>query len=304
MIVLDRVSRWYGMVIGLNDVTTEIGPGVTALLGQNGAGKTTMIRMITGQIRPTTGSIKIFGEEPFANPNVFRRLGYCPDIDQFYETSTGREFVVHMARLHGLSASEAKRRAQETLELVGMADRCDKKIAGYSKGMRQRVKLAQAMLHNPDIILLDEPLNGLDPVGRHEFMQVIARLAAEGKTIIVSSHILYEVEQLTENILLIHRGRLLATGNLRTIRGLIDKHPHRIRIETPEPRVVAAELLRFANVLSLDFDRDRYLDIEVRDAETFYATLAKVALEKELPIHGFTSPDNNLESVFQYLVGR
>jgi ABC-2 type transport system ATP-binding protein len=184
-----------------------------------------------------------------------------------------------------------------------MTDRCDRKIAGYSKGMRQRIKLAQAMLHDPEIILLDEPLNGLDPVGRHEFMQVLGALAARDKCIIVSSHILYEVEQLTRNILLIHRGRLLATGDLRTIRSLIDKHPHRIRIETPDPRRVASVLLTLENVLSLDLDRDGFVELEVRDAETFYPRLGDLTIQHQLPIFGFQSPDNNLESVFQYLVG-
>lgn len=303
MIEMKHLSRWYGIVIGLNDVTATIKPGITALLGQNGAGKTTMLRLMTGQIKPTTGEIRIFGEEPFANPNVFRRLGYCPEIDQFYEMMTGRQFVVHMARLNGYSAQEAKERAERTLTEVGMIDRCDRKIAGYSKGMRQRIKLAQAMLHDPDVIVLDEPLNGLDPVGRHEFMQVIAKLADQGKAIVISSHILYEVEQLTRNILLVHRGRLLATGDLTTIRGLIDAHPHRIRIETPDPRRVASVLLTLDNVLSLDLDRDGFVELEVREAERFYPALAQLTLEHQLPIHGFRSPDNNLESVFQYLVG-
>ncbi len=303
MIELDRVSRWFGLVIGLNDVTANIGPGITALLGQNGAGKTTMIRMITGQIKPTTGSIRIFGEEPFANPNVFRRLGYCPEIDQFYENMTGREFVVHMARLSDFNAAEASLRAEQMLTLVGMIDRCDKRIAGYSKGMRQRIKLAQAMLHDPDIILLDEPLNGLDPVGRHEFMQVVGHLAARGKCVIISSHILSEVEQLTQNIFLLHRGRLLATGDLTEIRGLIDKHPHRIKIETPEPRRVASALLPLESVLSVSMDKDGSVELEVRNAGAFYPAFADIALDQNLPIYGLHSPDNNLESVFQYLVG-
>jgi len=303
LIELDHVSRWFGLVIGLNDVSAHIGPGITALLGQNGAGKTTMIRMITGQIRPTTGRIKIFDEEPFANPNVFRRLGYCPEIDQFYEWMTGRVFVEHMARLSGFGKEEAQDRAQRMLQVVGMEARCDKKIAGYSKGMRQRIKLAQAMLHDPSIILLDEPLNGLDPVGRHEFMQVVAGLAERGKCIIISSHILSEVEQLTQSIFLLHRGRLLATGDLTTIRSLIDKHPHRIRIETPEPQRVASLMLTLDNVLSLDLDRDGAVDLEVKNAESFYPAVADLVLQHDLKIYGLASPDNNLESVFQYLVG-
>jgi len=181
--------------MGLNDVTCQIGPGITALLGQNGAGKSTMMRLITGQLRTTTGEVLVGGMQPFANPEVYKLLGYCPEIDNFYEYMTGRQFVQNLARLAGLSPERAKSRTQEVLEIVGMADRCDRKIAGYSKGMRQRIKLAQAMLHDPQIILLDEPLNGLDPVGRRDYMDLLGYLADQGKGIVVSSHILFEVEQ-------------------------------------------------------------------------------------------------------------
>ena len=183
MIELTHASRWYGQVIGLNDVTASIGPGITALLGMNGAGKSTLMRLITGQLRTTTGEIRVFGEAPFANPHVYRRLGYCPEIDNFYERDSGRQFVRYMARLAGYGAAEAKDRAERSLELVGMAERADRKIAGYSKGMRQRIKLAQAMVHDPEIILLDEPLNGLDPVARVEFMRVLGQLADSGKAV-------------------------------------------------------------------------------------------------------------------------
>jgi ABC-2 type transport system ATP-binding protein len=303
VIKLERASRWYGQVIGLNDVTCEIGPGLTALLGMNGAGKSTMLKMITGQIRPTTGNVTVFGMEPFANADVYRRVGYCPEIDNFYEHMTGRKFVYHLARLAEFSHDKARSRTEEVLQMVGMAERADRKIAGYSKGMRQRIKLAQAMLHNPDIILLDEPLNGLDPVGRHEYIQMLHNLAMEGKIILVCSHILYEVEQMTSALLLLHRGRLLATGDLRMIRSFIDKHPHQIRIETPEPRKAAALLAGLPNVVSLRFSPDgAALQLEVNEPNGFYDSLAEISLSKDLPISGLSSPDNNLESVFKYLV--
>ena len=269
-IQLERASRWYGQVIGLNDVTCSIGPGVTALLGMNGAGKTTMMRLITGQIRETTGRVSIFGQEPFANPEVYRRMGYCPEIDNFYEHRTGRQFVMHLARLAGFSSPEARKRTERVLELVGMSDRADRKIAGYSKGMRQRIKLAQAMLHDPDIILLDEPLNGLDPVGRREFIDALKSFAEAGKTVLVSSHILFEVEQMTRSILLLHRGRLLASGDLSVIRSFIDKYPHRIRIESTEPRRVAARLAGLPYILSLQIDpRGTGLEIQTGSLMTF-----------------------------------
>jgi ABC-2 type transport system ATP-binding protein len=303
MIEMHNVSRWYGQVIGLNDVSCEIGPGLTALLGMNGAGKSTLMRLVTGQLKPTTGDLKIFGQEPFANPEVYRRLGYCPEIDNFYERVSGREFVRFMARLSGMSKSEAIRKTDEALERVGMSDRASRKIAGYSKGMRQRIKLAQAMIHNPDIILLDEPLNGLDPVGRREFLDVLGQLADEGKAILVSSHILFEVEQMTQSILLLHRGRLMASGDLRVIRSLMDKHPHQVRIETPEPRRVAGMLADLPNVVSMRFDRDgNAVQLEVREPDKFYDRLASLVLEEGLLVTGFSSPDNNLESVFKYLV--
>lgn len=303
MVTLNRVSKWYGQVIGLNDVSCEIGPGLTALLGQNGAGKSTLIRLITGQLKHTTGELKVFGQEPFANSEVYRRLGYCPEIDNFYEHYSGREFVKFLARLSGMDSAKAKSRTDEVLHMVGMADRADRKIKGYSKGMRQRIKLAQAMLHDPEVILLDEPLNGLDPVGRREIIDILGKLGEQGKCIIVSSHILFEVEQMTRSLLLLHRGRLLATGDLRVIRSLIDKHPHQIRLETDDPRKAAAMLAALPNVVSINFDRrGESLALEVQDPDTFYDSLSSLVLERGLKVRSFSSPDNNLESVFKYLV--
>lgn len=303
MIQLDHVSRWYGQVIGLNDVSCQVGPGITALLGMNGAGKSTLIRLVTGQIQPTTGSISVFGHQPFANPEVFKILGYCPEIDNFYEHRSGRWFVEHLARLNGFSAAEAKSRTQQVLERVGMADRADRKIAGYSKGMRQRIKLAQAILHEPKVILLDEPLNGLDPVGRREFIDLLGALSQEGKTILVSSHILFEVEQMTRSILLLNRGRLLAAGDLSAIRELIDKYPHRVRIETPVPREIATHLVRLPYVINVQFDpRGNALELQTREPGQFYDYLPQLVIDEGLQIDGFSSPDNNLESIFRYLV--
>jgi ABC-2 type transport system ATP-binding protein len=304
VIELRNASRWYGQVIGLNDVTCTLGAGVTALLGMNGAGKTTMMRLITGQLRPTTGSVTVFGVDPFANPEVYRRLGYCPDVDNFYETMSGLDFVTLMGRMSGYAALEAREKAAEMMTRVGMGDRMERKIGGYSKGMRQRTKLAQAMLHDPEIILLDEPLNGLDPVGRREFIDLLVEFGERGKSIVVSSHILFEVEQMTSSLLLLHRGRLLATGDLRVIRELIDQHPHRIRIITDKPREVAEKLVGLDFVLSVNFEAGgRSIELQTREADKFYAYLPQVALEHGLPIEGFSSPDNNLESVFKYLVG-
>lgn len=301
MITFEAASRWYGQVIGMNDVTCTIPTGVTALLGMNGAGKTTMLRLITGQLRPTTGRVLVEGLEPFANPDVYRLLGYCPEIDNFYEYMNGYQFVTHMARLAGYDATEAKNRAATMIERVGMADRAGRKIAGYSKGMRQRIKLAQALVHDPKAILLDEPLNGLDPVGRRDFMNLLQSFAQEGKTILVSSHILFEVEQMTSNIVLLHRGRLLANGNIRVIREFMDRFPHRISIHTTAADQVAGVLGQQPFTISVKKTRDG-VEVETRQPDQFYEFLPSLAIEHNCPIAGFSSPDNNLESVFRYLV--
>lgn len=303
MIELDRASRWYGQVIGLNDITCQIKPGLTALLGQNGAGKSTLLRLITGQLRPTTGHVRVFGDAPFANPEVLKRLGYCPEIDNFYENNTAREFISYLAQISGLGREESKSRTSAVMERVGIIGYGDRKIAGYSKGMRQRVKLAQAMLLNPDIILLDEPLNGLDPMSRREYIDMLHSLAEEGRIVVVSSHILYEVEEMTKSIVLLHHGRLLAEGNLRVIRDLIDTHPHRVRVGCRRPRALASEIANLDNVLSMQIDEEHeYVELEVKNPDGFYSFIGKMAREGDFGITSFTSPDNNLESVFSYLV--
>jgi ABC-2 type transport system ATP-binding protein len=259
--------------------------------------------LLTGQLRPTTGKVHVLGGDPYANPEILRKIGYCPEVDSFPERWTGREFVVHQARMSLIPKQEAIDRSQLMLEKVGMADRCDRPIQGYSKGMRQRIKLAQAMVHNPELILLDEPLNGLDPVGRREFMDLLHTLSKEGKSIIVSSHILFEVEQMTRNILLLHRGRLLANGDLGEIRDLIDRYPHRIVLKSPVAREIASLLAKLPFVVSVDFDKVRgAVELQTREPDQFYASIPKLVLENNLQIDSIHSPDNNLESVFRYLV--
>ena len=304
MIQITQASRWYGQVIGLNDVTCSIGTGITALLGQNGAGKSTLIKLVTGQLRPTTGSISVLGQQPFANPPLFSKIGYCPETDSFYEGLTGREFIELMARMGGLDTKVIPQKTAEALESVGMSDRADTKIAGFSKGMRQRIKLAQAIVHNPDILILDEPLNGLDPVGRRHVGDLLSEFASKGKCILISSHILHEVEQLTNSIVLLHRGRLMAQGDIQEIRSLIDRHPHRIRIEADNVREIGPLLLSFPSVLSIKFDRlnESFLELETHQPDSFYTSFAVVIKEKNIRLKSFYSPDNNLEAVFNYLV--
>ncbi|MBB6049548.1 ABC transporter ATP-binding protein [Armatimonas rosea] len=305
MIALERVSRWHGQVIGLNDVSFQLPAGLTALLGPNGAGKSTLLKLVTGQLKPHTGRVIAMGMEPFANPTLASHLGYCPEIDNFYEELTGREFVTLLAAMNGIQGATAKKRIQEVMEQVGMADRCDRRIGGYSKGMRQRIKVAQAIVHDPDILVMDEPLNGLDPVGRREMVELMQSFAARGKCVLVSSHILYEVEQITDRILVIFKGRVLAQGNIHDIRDQIDKHPHHIRIITDRPRELAANLIFQPFVLSARVDPkdEKLIEVETHQPDIFYGALPKIALAGNFQIERFHSPDNNLEAVFRYLVG-
>jgi ABC-2 type transport system ATP-binding protein len=298
---LSRASRWYGQVIGLNDVSFDLPPGLTALLGPNGAGKSTLLKLITGQLKPTTGTVEVMGRNPFANPAVAEKLGYCPEIDNFYEDLTGREFVRLLGSMQGYTGAELTRRVGESIEKVGMTDRCDRKLGGYSKGMRQRIKVAQAILHDPDVIVLDEPLNGLDPVGRREIVEMMQAWAAAGKCVLVSSHILYEVEQITDRILVIYKGRLLAQGSVEGIRAQIDQHPHHIRLLTPQPRPLAAALIALPSVLSAKVG-EGVVEVETGQPDAFYDALPALTLDSGHTIERFDSPDNNLEAVFHYLV--
>jgi ABC-2 type transport system ATP-binding protein len=303
MIEFQRASRWYGQVIGLNDITCSLPAGITALLGPNGAGKSTFMKLVSGQLRPTTGKVSVLGETPFANAKVYRRLGYCPETDSFWDEMTGREFVRFLGSMAGLTGETLRKRVDESIERVGMAVNADRRVGGYSKGMRQRIKLAQAIVHDPDVLLLDEPMNGLDPVGRREVTDLLREFEAAGKCLIISSHILYEVEQLTRRILLVNRGRLLAQGDIYQIRSLIDRHPHRISVVTNEPEGLLRALLVSKLVLSARFDeRDpRRLEIQTRSPEAFYDILPEVVMDGGFTIDSFESPDNNLEAVFRYL---
>lgn len=304
MITLEHASRWYGQVIGVNDVSAHISSGITALLGPNGAGKSTLLKLVTGQLKPTTGRVTVMDARPFANPSVFRRLGYTPEMENLHDDMTGREFVTFLATLSGLPSATRTSRVDEAVAQVGLSDAADRKIGGYSKGMRQRIKIAQAIVHEPDVLILDEPLNGLDPVGRREMSRLFTDLAAQGKTVVVSSHILYEVEQLTHNILLMHRGRLLAQGDVYQIRSLIDAHPHRISITTPHARPLAKCLIETPFILSarLDAGRNNLLEIETNAPDAFYDLFPRVIMENNFTVESFESPDNNLEAVFRYLV--
>lgn len=303
VIELDKVSRWYGEVIGVNDIDVRIPPGVTGLLGPNGAGKTTLIRLISGQLLPSKGNVRVLGEPVWNNPSIYGRIGLCPDLDSFWESMTGAGFVRYIARLAGYPAAEARERALAQIERVGLTYAKDKKVGAYSKGMRQRIKLAQALVHDPELVILDEPLTGLDPVGRREVIDLVVSLGAQGKHILVSSHILHEVEAMTPRILLIHRGRIVAEGDVHDIRSLIDEHPHHIEIECSDVRGLARRLLHDADVIRVAIDdAGNSIRVETIDPDAFYGRIPALALDAGITIDRLTSSDDNLEAVFHYLV--
>jgi ABC-2 type transport system ATP-binding protein len=297
-----HLSKWYGQVIGLNDVTLTVPSGITGLLGPNGAGKSTFMKLITGQLRPSKGEVTLLGERIWQNPALYFRVGFCPEQDAFYERMTGLEWVSALLRLNGLSEADAQQRARGALEVVDLMPAAGKKIGAYSKGMRQRVKLAQAFAHDPELLILDEPLSGMDPIARRKTIRLIKDWARMNKSIIVSSHILHEIESMTSNILLINQGRILAEGNVHQIRDLIDEHPHTVYIKADQPRALARQFLAADDVLSLKFE-DNAVVVQTAKPDHFYARLTELAASGELgSIHEVTSPDDNLQAVFQYLV--
>ena len=298
----DHLSKWYGQVIGLNDVSVNVPPGITGLLGPNGAGKSTFMKLITGQLRPSKGSITVLGEPIWGNPALYFRIGFCPEQDAFYERMTGLEWVAALVRLNGVSESDATAMANRALAAVELTDAAHKKIGAYSKGMRQRVKMAQALVHDPELLILDEPLAGMDPIARRRTIRMIKEWGRAGRSIIVSSHILHEIEAMTANILLINQGRILAEGNVHQIRDLIDEHPHTVYIRADKPRALAREFLTDDDVLSLKLE-DEAVVVQTGKPDAFYTRLTDLAASGELgAIHEVTSPDDNLQAVFQYLV--
>jgi ABC-2 type transport system ATP-binding protein len=302
IVAAEHLSKWYGQVIGLNDVTLKVPPGITGLLGPNGAGKSTFMKLMTGQLEPSQGSVRVLGESIWQNPALFFRIGFCPEQDALYDRMTGLEWVTALVRLNGVSEDEATTLARRALALVELTEMGGKRIGAYSKGMRQRVKMAQALVHDPELLILDEPLTGMDPILRRRTIRLIKEWGRQGKSIIVSSHILHEIEAMTQNILLVNQGRILAEGDVHQIRDLIDEHPHTVHIKADRTRALAREFLSYDDVLSLKFE-DGAVIVETGRPDMFYARLTALAASGELgTIHEVTSPDDNLQAVFKYLV--
>ena len=302
-VVVDQASKWYDQVIGLNDVSLAIDGGVSGVLRPNGAGKSTLFKLLMGRLKPSQGSIRLFGEDPWVNPAPYRRIGYVSESERMYDWMTALDFVSTLARLHGMTREEAIDRAEHVLDFVGLSDVQNKELGKYSKGMRQRVKIAHALVHDPDLIILDEPLHGCDPIARTSIMSVIRELGSQGKTVLVSSHILEEIERITEQIVILNEGRLLALGNLHAIRGLLDKHPHRILLTCEDPRKLASKFIAEDPVYGVRFPNEGQLEIQTNDLSAAHKILPRVSSDSGVPVEAIDNPDDNLEALLGYLIG-
>jgi ABC-2 type transport system ATP-binding protein len=298
----DRLSKWYGPVIGINDVSLELGAGVHGVLGPNGAGKTTLMRLLAGQLRPSTGRVEICGIPPFNRPEALARIGLCPEVDAFWDELSGLELVAALLRFSGYPIDEARDRARRSLALFELEDVMNRAVSTYSRGMKQRTKLAQAFAHDPEVLILDEPLAGTDPLTRATIVDAIRARGEGGSCVLVSSHVLHEVEAMTENVLLLVKGQLVADGNMYRIRELIDEHPHRIRVDCDRPRELGRALLDEESVLSLRFPDADAVEVETRAPDACYEQIPRRALAAGIKVHRLTSPDASLEAVFHYLV--
>lgn len=304
VIETQKLSKWYGNVLGLSDITIQIESGITGILGPNGAGKSTFLKLITGQIKPNIGRVTINQENVRNNYDLFSKIGFCPEQDSFYEEMTGWQFLSGLLKLHHFSASEIEKKAVKALEIVELCGDKNRVIRSYSRGMRQRLKFAQAIAHEPEIFILDEPLNGMDPLGRRKIIRLIKTYKEEGKTIIISSHVLPEIESMTKKIILIHQGKIFAQGDIHYIRDLIDTHPHIISIKCSDPRKLASEFITEDFVLKVNFVSAENLLVETNNRDKFFTLLPSLIMKNNIDVDEITSPDDNLQAVFDYLIGK
>ena len=305
VIQTQNLSKWYGNVLGLSDVTLEIESGITGILGPNGAGKSTFLKLITGQIKSNIGSVSIMGQPVWNNFAQFGNIGFCPEQDSFYEEMTGWQFLTSLLRLFHLPAPEIEEKAEKALEIVELSGDKHRAVRSYSRGMRERLKVAQAIAHDPRIIILDEPLNGLDPLGRRKIIRLIKEYKGEGRTIVVSSHVLPEIEAMTNQIILIHQGKIFAQGDIHYIRDLIETHPHIISIKCSDPRKLAQSFIQHDFVLKVNFDLKKgTLLVETNSRDKFFGLLPELFVKNNIQVEEITSPDDNLQAVFDYLIGK
>ena len=301
VIRVDRVSRWFGSVVAVSDVTFSVTPGITGLLGPNGAGKTTLLRMMTGLVDPSDGTVTVFGEPVRRNPPLYGRMGVMSEHETVYGFMKGRDFVRMMGRLRGVTDEAA---VDKAIDRVDLAEAADRPMGTYSRGMRQRMRLAGTLVHDPEILILDEPLNGADPRQRVHFQSLLRKLAAEGRTIVLSSHILEEVEQLADTVLLIVNGKLAASGDFRAIRVALDERPYHVLVVSDSPRELAAAVVQLGSVDAVNVDPDGTLVVLSRNVRDLQIELPRLAQSASISLRRVEPLDDSLESVFGYLVER
>jgi len=304
LITLENISKFYGEVLGVNQVNLGIPPGITSLVGPNGSGKTTLMNLMTGLIQPTRGRVHYPGQQGWNPETLFRRMGYCTQFDSFPRGMTGEGFLLATLGMHGYCRVDARRLAHQALERVRLTEAGGRKIAGYSKGMRQRIKLAQSICHHPEMMILDEPLNGLDPVVRAETIDLFRELAAEGRHLIISSHILHEVDQISDHVIILNQGYVVAEGDIRGLRDEIETHPMQILIRCDRAAALAAKVLEQDHVVEIRIHDDRGgLLVSTRDAAGFYLALNRIVMEDRVTIESVAPADEDVHAVYQYLVG-
>lgn len=304
LIVFDNVSKFYGDVLGVNRVCLSIPPGITSLVGPNGSGKTTLMNLMTGLLKPTGGRIRLLGASTDDPETFFRRVGYCTQFDAFPKGLNGYEFIYSFLRVHGYVHHEAALLTERALERVSMTAPARRRVAGYSKGMRQRIKLAQTISHQPSVLLLDEPLNGLDPMARAEVIALFQQLAREGMHVILSSHILHEVDMISDRVILLSHGYVVAEGDIHGVRSEMADHPMQILVRCDHPSVLAARVFEGDHGVEAKIHEDgRGLLVSTRNADQFYLLLNRVVLENNLLIESVAPADDNVNSVYQYLIG-
>ena len=294
VIMFDRVSKSYGRINALGGVSLGISGGVTGILGMNGAGKSTLFKLMMGKVKPSSGAVRLFGADPWKNPAPYSRIGFVPEHEKLHDWMTAFEFITTFSRLHGMTKKEAEIEAKRVLEFVSLGDVLHKKIGQFSKGMRQRVKIAHALVNNPELIVLDEPLQGCDPLARTTIMNVIKELGAMGRTVLVSSHILNEIERITEQIVILHRGRILALGNSHAIREMLDQHPHKIMINCENPRELAKELMQIEQVTGMSFVDSESLLIETKHLGEVHKQLPEIIIKSKQKVTGIDNIDDDL----------
>lgn len=302
-IVFDNVSKFYGEVLGVNRIHLTIPPGITSLVGPNGSGKTTLMNLMTGLIRPTRGNLSVLSMTPGDPENFFRTVGYCTQFDSYPKGFTGYEFVYSFLRLFGDSDQQCRKLAWAAIERVGLNEAANRKIAAYSKGMRQRIKLAQAISHDPRVLVLDEPLNGLDPLVRSETIALFRSFASEGRHVILSSHVLHEVDIISDHVVLLSAGYVVAEGQIRSVRGEIEEHPMQILIRCNRPQALASRIFEQDGVVEAKIHVDgKGLLVKTKSADQFYLMLNQIALNG-IEIEAVAPVDDDVNSVYEYLIG-